>query len=84
MSPAEPCTTTSTVADITFVVDTSGSICDTDKNYTFGRDMNCNNFEKLKTFLKNIVSSLNVGVNANRVALVIFRSEANVAWPLDR
>ena len=83
-TPAEPCTTTSTVADVAFVVDTSGSICDTDPNYVFGRDMNCNNFEKLKTFLKDIVSSLNVGPNANRVALVIFRTTAYVAWPLDR
>ncbi len=76
-----------TLLDLIFVVDDSGSICDNDPSRR--RDMNgnvfdCNNWSFVKSFIRRIVSSLTVGQNDTRVALVRFSDRIDVIFRLDR
>ena len=70
--------------DIVFVIDKSGSICDSDPMYLFGRDRTCDNWKFLATFVHNVVSDLIIGPTATRVGLVSFDSSSRVQWTLDR
>ncbi|ESO10939.1 hypothetical protein HELRODRAFT_136819, partial [Helobdella robusta] len=70
--------------DIVFVVDESGSICDTDPGFVYGRDSTCTNFRNLLTFVSNLVDSFTIGPSNYRVGMVTFSSSAEVRWRLDR
>ena len=59
-----------TLADIIFVVDSSGSI---------GND----NFEKMKLFLQDLVSGLDVDPTLTRVGLLLFNDKVNWQFKLE-
>ena len=63
-----------TVADITFVIDSSGSI-----NYN-----NPNNWDTLLNFIVLITAELKIGPNDVHVAVVRFSDTVDVQWKLDR
>lgn len=57
---------TSTIADVVFLVDSSGSICD-DLDVR-----NCSNWQAMKNFINQIVDQLTIGASATRVGLVVY------------
>lgn len=62
--------------DLTFVVDSSGSIC-RDK-----RVETCDNWDALRQFIHNIVKDMTIGPNDVRVAMIEFESSAWIKWNL--
>ena len=66
-----------------FVLDDSGSICDADSNFVYGRDSTCGNWGFIKQFVYNIVNGMNIGPSATMVGVVRFDSNALVGWTLD-
>ena len=69
--------------DLVFVLDDSGSICDADSNFVYGRDSTCGNWGFIKQFVYTIVNGMNIGPSATMVGVVRFDSNAAVGWTLD-
>ena len=61
------------VADVCFVIDSSGSINEVQDNYSV-----------LKRFINNVIDRLNIGINDVHVGAVKFSDSANVEFPLNR
>ena len=57
--------------DITFVVDTSGSI-------------NSADFQYVRNFIEDIILEMNIGVNNSRVAVILFDDSATLYFNLNR
>ena len=76
---------TSSQADVIFVVDSSGSICDTDPDFTFGEDTTCNNWMDLLEFINLIIDELPISSDGseNRVALVRFANDGQLIFDFD-
>jgi len=70
------------VMDLAFVVDGSGSICDSDPNFNFSRDSTCQNWNFILQFIGRVCDTLTIGPNATRVAMVMFSSSARLVWGL--
>lgn len=70
--------------DLVFVVDGSGSICDVDPKFEYGRDITCDNWNFILTFMVDFVNDMDIGLTATRVGLVTFASTAVVQWDLKR
>lgn len=68
--------------DICFVVDASGSICDTDPNFDYTRDETCNNWNLMLQFMHRIADELNIGLTEFRFGMVLFDTTARVGWNL--
>ena len=67
--------------DLVFIVDASGSICDvTDKNV---KPTGCPNWRFVIQFMKSVVDGMKVGPDDVNVGLVIFATNAAVAWRLN-
>ena len=77
------CAPGSSNIDLVFVLDDSGSICDADSNFVYGRDSTCGNWGFIKQFVYNIVNGMNIGPSNTMVGLVRFDSTATVGWKLD-
>jgi hypothetical protein len=60
-------------SDIVFVVDSSGSIDDSD----------ILNWERVKNFTKSVVELLDIGRDNVRIGLVLFGNEAHIQFYLD-
>ncbi len=75
-----------TVLDLVFVIDDSGSICDSDptRRPRNGIPIDCNNWSFVKLFIRRILSSLTIGERDTRVALVRFSDMIDVIFYLDR
>lgn len=58
------------VADIVFVVDSSGSI-------------GLENFQKVKQFIKDVIMTFDVGLNRTRVALIEYSTLAHIEFKLN-
>lgn len=67
-------------ADVVFVVDSSRVVCEGSQPTNDG----CVNWGFMKTFMRNLVSSVAVGSNANQFGLVMYGSTAQVSWTLNR
>ena len=65
------------------MLDDSGSICDADSNFVYGRDSTCGNWGFIKQFVYNIVNGMNIGPSYTMVGLVRFDSTAVVGWTLN-
>ncbi|ELU05673.1 hypothetical protein CAPTEDRAFT_217523 [Capitella teleta] len=61
-------------ADIAFVVDSSGSIKDGDPN----------NWDRIKTFIRNIVEKLDIGEDMTRIGAVVFSNIGKVEFNLNK
>ncbi len=61
---------------MTFVVDSSGSICDNKPVNT------CASWEAALEFIHNIVDEMIIGSNDVRVAMIVFESSAWIKWNL--
>ena len=73
--------------DLVFVVDGSGSICDTDPKFVYGRDSTCSNWGFIVSFLRNFITSITTtGLSYPdlRVAMVQFASNSELRWDLGR
>ena len=57
--------------DITFVVDTSGSIGST-------------NFEYVRNFIEDVIFEMNIGISNSRVAVILFQSSASLHFNLNQ
>ena len=68
--------------DLVFVLDDSGSICDNDPAFVYGRDSTCNNWQFITQFASNIISGMTIGTSNTLVGLVQFDSSAIVRWTL--
>lgn len=81
-TPAPPTTGCSTsVIDLAFVVDGSGSICDNDPL----NDRNvpgCPNWNLVLGFISEAVTELSIGVNDAHVALIMFANDGITQWDL--
>jgi len=62
--------------DLTFVVDSSGSICNNQPVTT------CDNWKSLLDFMHGLVSGMVIGENDVRVALVEFAHSIHTKWDL--
>ena len=60
------------VIDLAFLIDGSGSICDSDESYD---GTTCNNWRSVQTFLKNAVRQLGVGPKNARISFVLFSND---------
>jgi len=70
--------------DLVFVVDGSGSICDSDTNFHYGTDVTCDNWNFILKFMEDFVSDMDIGLASTRVGLVTFASSAFLGWDLKR
>ena len=70
--------------DLVFVVDGSGSICDNDPNFEYGRDNTCDNWNFILKFIVDFVSAMDIGLSSTRVSLVTFATTAVLDWDLKR
>ena|SRR6218665_3023317 len=68
--------------DLCFVVDASGSICDSDEGFNYRENETCNNWKYNVDFIRSIADSFDIGLEATRIGLVIFSSQSYVAWNL--
>jgi len=73
------------VIDLAFLVDESGSICDTDTGPRLS-DGSCNNWDNLRRFIVAIIDepTLLIGPNDARVSLVTFANEGLVKFNFNR
>ena len=74
--------------DLTFMIDSSGSICDRDptKETTIvdGKRMtNCENWGLNVGFTAAIVEGLEIGQDETRVAAVLFANQGELLWDLN-
>ena len=67
-----------TVADICFVVDSSGSIRDMNPS-----DRSYDNWELLRNFILNVTLPFDIGADKTRVGLVKFSTRASLSFGLD-
>lgn len=72
--------------DVCFLIDRSGSICDTDPLFNFSNpeDKTCDNWRLAVNFVYSFVSNIYVGPNNVRVAVIIFDDKAMLMWNLSR
>ena len=70
--------------DLVFVVDGSGSICDSDPDFVYGTDVTCNNWQFILQFMEDFVGDMDIGSTATRVGLVTFATQAELGWNLIR
>lgn len=70
--------------DLVFVVDGSGSICDNDPDFVYGKDVTCNNWKFILQFMVDFVRDMEIGFSATRVGLVTFATQAELEWNLTR
>lgn len=70
--------------DLVFVLDGSGSICDTDPNFEYGKDTTCDNWEFIVRFVADFVTDMDISPSSTRIALVTFATDANVAFDLTK
>lgn len=70
--------------DLVFVVDGSGSICDNDPDFEYGKDVTCNNWKFILQFMVDFVRDMEIGYSATRVGLVTFATQAELEWNLTR
>ena len=66
-------------ADITFIVDNSGSI--RDKN---PKDGSYDNWVLVKNFVKRVVDSMEIGYNDTRIAVIKFSEAGRIQFNLDK
>ncbi len=76
-----PCA--SSVVDLVFVVDSSGSICDTSINDRCC-PRNCDNWDFVKEFLARVAGQLVISEQDAHIGLVLFSSDVRVVLRLDR
>lgn len=76
MQPIRECS--SAVADIVFVLDTSGSIRDANP-----KDGSTDNWQRMLSFLIELVDELEISAEKNRVGLVRFSDIGESLWYLD-
>ena len=81
---AVPCVTSMSQKDVVFVIDGSGSICNSDPGFRNGEDTTCNNWHSLISAIVNITSFFTIGPSNIMVGLVLFEKDAKVLWTLDR
>ena len=74
---------TSAPLDLVFLIDGSGSICDSDPLFYYGYNSTCNNWLYVVQFLDAFVDSLTVGPTETRVGLILFASKADIRWNLN-
>ena len=72
------------VIDLTFVLDGSGSICDSDLGPKFDDGRGCNNWLSVVTFVSDFVASLTIGEDLTRVGVVTFANEGKALMTLDQ
>jgi len=68
--------------DLVFLVDGSGSICDSDPDFRYGTDVTCNNWKLVLKFMEDFVNETDIGLTATRVGLATFATNSAVAWDL--
>lgn len=68
--------------DLVFVLDGSGSICDSDPNFDYGKDVTCDNWEFILRFVADFVADMDIGPSSTRIGLVTFATDASVAWDI--
>ncbi len=70
------------IIDLIFVVDGSGSICDSAAKDTTGL-RGCANWNLVANFIAEFIRQLQISSAGNRVALVTFSSQARTVFYLD-
>ena len=65
-------------ADVCFVIDSSGSICE---NYAF--TTSCSSWKLLLSFITNVIDAFDIGYDQTRVGVVIFSDDALLAIPMN-
>ena len=73
------CTDQDAVVDIAFLVDSSGSICGDDG--TIGAE-GCDNWQKIKNFLKDAARGIGIGGSGSRTAVIVFSGDVQLKWNL--
>ena len=82
---ADPCR--SSIVDMCIIVDSSGSICDSDPNPDLdpnGNPVNCGNWRFIQRFLGLILGPLQIGEDAAHIGLVRFSSNTDIILRLNR
>lgn len=64
-------------ADVVFVLDSSGSICDDQPVPT------CQNWQTMVAFVHEIATQLNIGIDNTRVGVIVYGSQAQNRWFLN-
>ena len=65
-------------ADVCFVIDSSGSICENDAFTT-----SCSSWKLLLSFITNVIDAFDIGYDQTRVGVVIFSDDASLAIPMN-
>lgn len=72
----------SSAMDLVFVVDGSGSICDNDPKFVYGKDVTCDNWNFVLKFMGDFVKDMDIGLTSTRVGLVTFATKPTLGWDL--
>jgi hypothetical protein len=83
-SPAGPVDCVGQGLDLVFVVDGSGSICDNDPKFQYGKDTTCDNWNFILKFMGDFVNDMDIGLTSTRVGLVTFATTATLGWDLKK
>ena len=70
--------------DLAFVVDQSGSICDSDLTFHYDTDTTCSNWISIVQFIYNTVANLTIGPMDTNVALITFQTYVTLQWNLTK
>jgi|SRR6218665_1694761 len=70
--------------DLCFLIDASGSICDTDPSFDYDTDSTCNNWNLLLQFVRNLVDNIYDSPSVTRIGLIKFSSQAQTVFNLQR
>ena len=65
-------------ADVCFVVDSSGSICEND-----GSTASCSSWTLLLSFISDVIDAFDIGYDKTRVGVVIFSDDASLVIPMN-
>ena len=75
-------------ADFVYVIDGSGSICDSDSTYDYRNDPDndgCSHWDMVRNFMTNMVDKMRyIGPQGTQVAVVTFANQGKTLWTLDR
>ena len=65
-------------ADVCFVIDSSGSICENDAS-----SASCSGWKLLLSFITNVIDAFDIGYDQTRVGVVIFSDDASLVIPMN-